>query len=175
MPVTAYVPLVPVATTFVRYTKEHVLALVVVHTTVLVPGGLTSVGFATRVPLIDPCIQVAFPVRQYAGETQVSTSVWLQAASLCMTDCPEHTYESAQVTGNVREHIPIPPGPVHETEYVIVAEGLTVILPDVNPPVFIFVPVQLVASVLLQVTNAVSPAAILVGLTESEHDAGGSS
>jgi hypothetical protein len=56
-----------------------------------------------------------------------------------------------------------PPAPVQVTEKAVVALGVTVSVPLVAPPVAKPLPVQLVASVLFQVSRLLPPLAIVVG------------
>lgn len=64
----------------------------------------------------------------------------------------------------VAEAVALPPEPVQETAYAVVAVGVTVTEPDVAFPVLKFVPVQLDALVDDHVMSADSPTATLVGL-----------
>ena len=64
---------------------------------------------------------------------------------LFTTVLPEQILVGVQVNVTVFTSEPVPPGPVHEIEYVVVTVGETVRQPDTAPPVEKFVPVHDVA------------------------------
>jgi len=78
---------------------------------------------------------------------------------------------AAALTDTVTLSDALPPGPVHDIEYVVLLVGETETDPDVALPVLKFVPVQLSASVLDQVSVDESPEVMEVG--DAERDAVG--
>src|SRR3989338_1863285 len=64
--------------------------------------------------------------------------------------------------------VALPPVPLQETEYVVSADGETLTLPDVAPPVEKFVPVQDVAFVEDHARVEESPSVMDAGLAERE-------
>lgn len=71
-------------------------------------------------------------------------------------------------TVSVSESVAVPPVPVHDNEYVVVVDGVTVTEPDDRPPVSKLVPVQVVEFSDDHVMSADCPSEILVGFATSE-------
>lgn len=89
----------------------------------------------------------------------------------CSTVTGEGLAEQVTVkmfTVSVSESVAVPPAPVHDNEYVVVVDGLTVTEPEVASPVEKLVPVQVVAFADDHVRSADCPAEILVGLETSD-------
>ena len=119
------------------------------------------------VPLVSPPVEKPVPTQLVAfALPQVS---WLvppsgidvrSAPSVAPTDAPTVTVAPAGA-------LVAPPTPVQVTEYAVVTPGITATVPFTAPPVENPTPVQLVASVLLQVKSLEPPSGMSVGTAAS--------